>query len=233
MPRYVEHTRSSPMAETDWGVHDGAIVEQPRDVRKHPLLAEVYRSHDERIASHLPPGETLELAFGRHMHPDADMGVEAWPSNARTVPDPAVAGDARSLPFDDESFDAVIGRRFLHHVPPADRRATLRESRRILRPGGRVVLLEGTPGLYRRLTKGVAFRLGVLDEDTDIYGHLSERAVEELVGETFDVVERETLGSPVMLASIAESDLAASLFPLYERTQFVKWWTFIVGRKPS
>jgi len=36
-----------------------------------------------------------------------------------------------------------------------------------------------------------------------------------------------------VLASIAQSPLAASLFPLYERTQCVKWWTFVVGRKPA
>lgn len=221
------------MAETDWAVQDGAIVERPREVRAHPLLAEIYEHHDARIASHLSAGETLELAFGRHMHPDADVGVEAWPSNARAVPAPTVAGDARSLPFAEESFDAVVGRRFLHHVPPADRAAILRESRRILRPGGKLVLLEGTPGLYRRLTKGAAFRLGVLDEDTDIYGHLSERDVEELVEEQFDLVESATLGSPFMLASIAQSALATALFPLYERTQFVKWWTFAVGQKSA
>jgi len=221
------------MAETDWAVQDGAIVEQPRDVRKHPLLAEIYHSHDERIAAHLPPGETLELAFGQHMHPDADVGVEAWASNADAVSGPTVTGDARSLPFEDESFDAVVGRRFLHHVPPADRTAIMREARRVLAPGGRVILLEGTPGLYRRLTKNAAFKLGLLEEDTDIYGHLSEQAVERLVAGTFDVVEVETLGSPLMLASIATSDIASSLFPLYERTQYVKWWTFAVGRKPA
>jgi SAM-dependent methyltransferase len=214
-------------------VQDGAIVERPRDVRQHPLLAAIYERHDELIGAHLPAGETLELAFGQHMHPQADVGTEAWRPNVRRARTPAVVGDARSLPFEDESFEAVIGRRFLHHVPTEDRPAIVREARRILKPAGRLVLLEGTPGLYRRVTKRLAFEFGFLDEDTDEYGHLSEADVDELVGSAFDVVAKETLGSPLMLASIAERPIAASLFPLYQRTQCIKWWTFIVGRKPA
>jgi len=221
------------MADSAAEIQDGAIVERPRNIRKHPLLAEIYEKHDELISTYLPAGETLELAFGQHMHPRADIGAEAWRSNALSVPSPAVTGDARSLPFEDNAFDAVIGRRFLHHVPPADRIEILQEARRVLKPGGRLLVLEGTPGLYRRVMKGAAFRFGLLEDDTDIYGHLSERRVESLVDSAFDVVHTETLGSSLMVASIAESSLAASLFPLYQRTQCIKWWTFIVGRKPA
>ncbi|WP_324663659.1 class I SAM-dependent methyltransferase [Haloarcula sediminis] len=221
------------MSHADWAVQDGAVVEQPRDIQRHPLLAAIYDRHDALITDHLPGGETLELAFGQHLHPQADVGTEAWRSNAVGVERPAVLGDARSLPFDDGVFEAVIGRRFLHHVPEADRPDILREANRVLKPGGRVILVEGTPGLYRRLTKRTAFRLGLLEADNDRYGHLSETAVTDLVRDTFDVVTKRTLGSPLMLASIARSPLAASLFPLYRRTQCVKWWTFIVGRKPE
>lgn len=221
------------MSEATWDVQNGAIVERPRNVQQHPLLERIYQRHDRLIAAQLPAGRTLELAFGQHMHPRADIGLEGWPSNAETVRKPALAGDARSLPFAADSFDAVIGRRFLHHVPPEDRERIVREAARVLRPDGRIALLEGTPGLYRRLTKGAAFRLGMLDEDTDIYGHLSETAVTDLVSTTFDLVQSRTLGSPLVLASISESDLSARLLDLYERTQFVKWWTFAVGEVPA
>ena len=219
------------MSEATWDVQNGAIVDRPRNVRKHPLLHRIYERHDGLIAEHLPAGRTLEIAFGQHMHPRADIGLEGWPSNAETVDKPALAGDARALPFADGSFTAVVGRRSLHHVPPADRPEILQEAARVLRPGGRVVLLEGTPGLYRRLTKGAAFRLGLLEEDTDIQGHPSEDAVTDLVSGPFDVVEKRTLSSPLMLASISESDASARLLDLYERTQFVKWWTFVVGER--
>jgi SAM-dependent methyltransferase len=43
--------------------------------------------------------------------------------------------DAQSIPFDDESFDAVIANFMLYHVP--DRPKAFAEIHRVLRPGGR------------------------------------------------------------------------------------------------
>jgi SAM-dependent methyltransferase len=48
--------------------------------------------------------------------------------------------DAARLPFAAESFDAVLIRDLLHHLP--DRMAALKEARRVLRPGGRLTLIE-------------------------------------------------------------------------------------------
>ncbi len=50
------------------------------------------------------------------------------------------AGDAASLPFPDGSFDVIVGTFVLCSV--ADVAATLRESRRVLRPGGTMRFLE-------------------------------------------------------------------------------------------
>src|SRR3954464_8183875 len=44
------------------------------------------------------------------------------------------ACDAAELPFDDESFDLVLGHAVLHHLPDLDR--AFAEFRRVLRPGG-------------------------------------------------------------------------------------------------
>jgi SAM-dependent methyltransferase len=49
-----------------------------------------------------------------------------------------IEADAQRLPFEDESFDAAMMISMLHHVE--DRGAALAEARRILRPGGRLVL---------------------------------------------------------------------------------------------
>ncbi|MDX6678429.1 MAG: hypothetical protein QOE31_2481, partial [Solirubrobacteraceae bacterium] len=48
-----------------------------------------------------------------------------------------VACDAEDLPFDDDSFDLVLGHAVLHHIPHLDR--AFAEFRRVLRPGGRFV----------------------------------------------------------------------------------------------
>jgi ubiquinone/menaquinone biosynthesis C-methylase UbiE len=43
-------------------------------------------------------------------------------------------GSATELPFDDNSFDLVVGDAFLHHI--LDTQASLRETHRVLKPGG-------------------------------------------------------------------------------------------------
>ncbi|QBI19057.1 class I SAM-dependent methyltransferase [Egibacter rhizosphaerae] len=52
--------------------------------------------------------------------------------------------DAEALPFDDASFDLVVGHAVVHHLP--DVAAAFREFRRVLRPGGRLVIA-GEPTL--------------------------------------------------------------------------------------
>jgi SAM-dependent methyltransferase len=48
-----------------------------------------------------------------------------------------VATDAESLPFEDESFELVLGHAILHHIPDLDR--AFAEFLRVLKPGGTVV----------------------------------------------------------------------------------------------
>jgi SAM-dependent methyltransferase len=54
----------------------------------------------------------------------------------------AVVADAESLPFEDESFDLVLGHAVLHHLPDLDR--AFAEFRRVLCPGG-TILFAGEP----------------------------------------------------------------------------------------
>ena len=51
-----------------------------------------------------------------------------------------VQGDAADLPFEDASFDVVTAAQLLCFLPNPDR--ALAEMRRVLRPGGRVVILD-------------------------------------------------------------------------------------------
>src|SRR5438309_219815 len=45
--------------------------------------------------------------------------------------------DAERIPYDDDTFDLVIGHAVLHHIPDVD--AAMREVLRVLKPGGRFV----------------------------------------------------------------------------------------------
>lgn len=52
-------------------------------------------------------------------------------------------GDARRLPFDDGCFDAVVSSLVVHNIPDrAGRTDAIREMARMLRPGGRLALLD-------------------------------------------------------------------------------------------
>ena len=75
------------------------------------------------------------VAVGRERHPDIEF----------------VEGDATALPFDDASFDAVTVSFGLRNIN--DPHAALAEMRRVLVPGGRLVICEFTTppsGLVRR-----------------------------------------------------------------------------------
>ena len=52
-------------------------------------------------------------------------------------------GDARSLPFPDQSFDIVVSHWVIHNLPSeAERDRALEEMERVLRPGGHLILAD-------------------------------------------------------------------------------------------
>ena len=52
-------------------------------------------------------------------------------------------GDARALPFGDDFFDAVVSTMTLHNITdPDERDKAVREMVRVLRPGGRIVIVD-------------------------------------------------------------------------------------------
>lgn len=101
-------------------------------------------------------------------------------------------GDAQTLDFVDESFDTVVCTLSLCTIP--DDRAAVAEVRRVLRPGGRFLLLEHVRSpvlpirLGQRLLEPLADRLGA--------DHLLREPLEHLQAEGFEVeeIERSKLG---------------------------------------
>jgi ubiquinone/menaquinone biosynthesis C-methylase UbiE len=101
-------------------------------------------------------------------------------------------GDAQALEFPDDSFDTVICTLGLCTIP--DDRAAVREAKRVLRPGGRFVLLEHVrsplPAIRagERLLEPIMLRFE--------HDHLLREPLDHLQAEGFEIerVERSKLG---------------------------------------
>ena len=103
------------------------------------------------------------------------IGVDAAAAmarRARAAGVDAVAGQAGALPFPDERFDFVYAVGVLHHLPdPAAQAAALVEVRRVLRPGGRLIVQETNPRnpLFRFYMGYVFPLLRDIDEGTECW----------------------------------------------------------------
>ena len=109
--------------------------------------------------------EQLALALARA---DTDAGTDAGTATAARYR----VGRAQALPLDDASVDVAIFMRTLHHVPPPDLLAALREARRVLRPGGVVYVTEP-------LAEGDYYALASLVEDEVEVRRAAQRALGE------------------------------------------------------
>ena len=96
-------------------------------------------------------------------------------------------GDAEALDFPDESFDTVVCTYGLCTIP--DARGAVREAKRVLRPGGRILLAEHVRSpnpvvrTIQRLIDPLAHRFGG--------DHLLREPLEPLAAEGFEVEELE------------------------------------------
>jgi ubiquinone/menaquinone biosynthesis C-methylase UbiE len=87
-------------------------------------------------------------------------------------------GDAESIPFEDESFDVVVNRDVLWTLPNPD--AALREWKRVLRPSGRLVVVDGNwyininRSLKNRIWRGFALLLSSIRERRNALRRLAE-----------------------------------------------------------
>ncbi|MBO1413383.1 methyltransferase domain-containing protein [Streptomyces sp. FH025] len=110
--------------------------------------------------------------------------------------------DAMRLPFADDSFDAVLAIESMPHMP--DREQVLRETARVLRPGGRVVLTD----FYRRTAPSPTVHplrktMGSTTVPLDDYPAILRASGLEFV-EMLDITEETVPRSFALLAERAE-----------------------------
>ena len=124
------------------GPRPGPVRALAGDRRRHRvLLAQPAAGRRGRRGGRAP---TSRPACSRRWRPTPP----GWASTVETA-----ACDAAELPFEDDSFDLVLGHAVLHHLPALDR--AFAEFRRVLRPGG-TVFFAGEPSAARRPHRGGA-----------------------------------------------------------------------------
>jgi SAM-dependent methyltransferase len=119
--------------------------------RRRPLLRDIYRRYFEEMVAHLSPhpnggfGLTVEIGGGSGNFKDYFLSHHG--NAGRLIATDVVptrhcdlTADAMEMPFPDASVDNLVMMDVLHHIPFPLR--FFAEARRVLRPGGRIVMTE-------------------------------------------------------------------------------------------
>lgn len=106
--------------------------------RQKPVLRAIYHDYFTRIAAAMRPGRTLEIGGGTGNFKEYAAGVLS--SDIQFAPWLDLVADAQCLPIADGSIDNVVMVDVLHHIERPLQ--ALADVVRVLRPGGRLVLLE-------------------------------------------------------------------------------------------
>jgi SAM-dependent methyltransferase len=112
-----------------------------RLIARKPFLKNLYREHYrelERNLQGIPDGIVLELGSGGGFLKDVLPRVVTTDLHSEPHLDRTMSADRLELA--DESVAAILMLNVFHHLP--DPAAFLREASRVLKPGGRVVLVE-------------------------------------------------------------------------------------------
>jgi SAM-dependent methyltransferase len=145
-PRYV------PAAGIDalTGVYDVGVRLTMREGRWRRLIVDEIATIDPRVVLDVGCGTgTLTIATANELREARVVGLDG----DRKVLDLArrkegsewvewIEGLADELPFGDGEVDALVTTLVFHHLPLGIKRAALAEARRVLRPGGRLVVAD-------------------------------------------------------------------------------------------
>jgi demethylmenaquinone methyltransferase/2-methoxy-6-polyprenyl-1,4-benzoquinol methylase len=109
------------------------------------MLMEAARQHPQVQVVGLDFTPQMMAIGRRRMHQNGPVPAKAaW-----------IEGDALRLPLSDQRFDAVVSAFLMRNV--SDTRQCLMEQRRILKPGGRIVILDTTPSQRSPLSPLIDF----------------------------------------------------------------------------
>lgn len=162
-----------------------------------PILVELEKGPFEDLLDvGCGTGPMIELLAAKYPE-KRYVGLDLTPkmievARAKRLPNATfVVGDSEALPFEANSFDAVICANSFHHYPNPDR--FFAGAARVLRPGGRLVLRDYTaPGAMVWLMNHLEMPLANLVGHGDVRGYTLKqvRALAEAAGLNVVTLER-------------------------------------------
>jgi len=151
------HSRYIPALRFDWltPVYDPVLRRMmPESTLKQRLITQAQIVAGQRVLD-LGAGTGTLTIMVKQACPGADVvGLDGDPRVLATARDKAAAagvaisfdrGLATVLPYDEARFDRVLSSLMLHHLTTADKVLALRETWRVLRPGGELHVLDFGP----------------------------------------------------------------------------------------
>lgn len=188
------------------------ILQKHREIwKKKKILRDIYEEWYRMIIADLSKveGPTVELGAGsgnfKEFYPQAisaDIEKRDWID---------MSFDAHEMPFDDSSVANIVKIDVLHHL--ADPVGFLHEASRVLKKGGRLIMLEPYPSLFSRIVYKL-FHPEPFIYDVDYFNHKpsmdkhpwdSNQAIpylifykhldkfEKVFGKTFKIVKKEKM----------------------------------------
>jgi ubiquinone/menaquinone biosynthesis C-methylase UbiE len=194
---HVDHERENAKRRRAWNKQSASYDNQIDWFERH-----VFGTDNRAWACGRATGDTLEVAVGTglnlpHYGPDVRLtAIDLSPSMLEIARGRASAlerqpdlreGDAHNLPFGDESFDSVVCTFSLCNIPDPDR--AVGEMKRVLRPGGRLLLVDhvrSESGIVYALQKLMEFVSMRMDGD-----HMTRRPRDQVERHGFQIVEAE------------------------------------------
>lgn len=145
-----------------------------RVIRPKPFLRKIYEEWCRNIAAQFPShARALELGSGAGFL--KELMPQLITSELFSTPGAELVIDARAIAMDEASLDSIVMMDVLHHIP--DCSSFFHEASRVVRPGGRIVMIEPwnttwSRWVYQKLHHE-PFRPDVLEWRIPITGPLS------------------------------------------------------------
>ncbi len=140
-----------PQADQLTDLDDASTTVLHRDIlNRKPFLRRIYQDYYEQMQAAFPnnPDGRNVLEIGSGAGFIKEVLPESITSDLIVMDGLDVTASALQLPFADQSLDGIVMINVLHHLPDVE--AFFRESRRCLKPGAKIVMIEPANTLWSR-----------------------------------------------------------------------------------